>query len=635
MPTRRLAALISLIAALVLVPAAAWADGFSMRSVGIEATVEPDGTVQVTEERTFTFENDVNGVFWTIPLGTNQQGRTSAVSVTGMTEAGGVETREYRREDDALSGDRGVYSVTEEDGVLTVKVFAPHKDGDQVTFTLSYVLDGAVMGWADTAELYWKYVGDGWDAPSENVSLTVTFAGAAASGVAATTGSDDANLRAWGHGPLNGNVSLAAGANSVTYTVPEVGPGTFAEARIAFPAAWVPGLAASSESRLPQILSEEQAWADEANSRRERARMATGAASAASIGLPAAFLAIVGFLKLTRGKKAKAAFDDTYFRDVPSADHPAVIAAFMHDGRVGNEAIVSTLMKLTDDKAVAISKTSRTRRGLFGDKIEEDYLLAVDPARSAALEDDIDRKALEVYFSDRAQVTFSEMTDGAKDDPEGYAARWESFEVAVKARYEARGLVASTGVGAGVAAILIGGLILFMLIWYALTAAATGFTGSLLPLAGIPLCIAGMVVGCSFRRYTQEGAELHARCLALKRWLEDFTRLGEAVPGDVVLWNKLLVLAVALGVSDRVLEELAAATPRRFEEGYAGGYYYPSWWWVTSHGSLGSPASELSAVSPLSLSELAGSSSSSGSGFGGGFSGGGGAGVGGGGGGTF
>ena len=139
----------------------------------------------------------------------------------------------------------------------------------------------------------------------------------------------------------------------------------------------------------------------------------------------------------------------------------------------------------------------------------------------------------------------------------------------------------------------------------------------------------------TFHRYTQEGAELRARCVALKRWFEDFTRLGEAAPGDVVLWNKLLVLAVALGVSDRVLEELAAATPREFEDDYVGGYYYPAWWWVRSHGSLGSPANTLNTVSPLSLAQIASSSDSSGGGFGGGFSGGGGGGAGGGGGGTF
>ena len=392
---------------------------------------------------------------------------------------------------------------------------------------------------------------------------------------------------------------------------------------------WVPGLSASGESRLSQILSEERAWADEANAQRERARSIAGGARVAAIGGPVAFLAAIIALKRVRGRKNKAAFDETYLRDVPSNDHPAVIAAFMQDGNVDNEAIVSTLMRLTDDKVVAISKTSRTRRGLFGDKVEGDYLLVVDPDRRESLSDKIDREALDVYFDERGKVAFSEMTEDAKKRPEEYAARWSSFQVTVKARLEARNLVASTGVVAGVLSCLLAVLLAVVCV------GATIYTDDPLPLVGLPFCLAGGIIGCTFRRYTQQGAELRARCLALKRWLEDFTRLGEAVPGDVVLWNRLLVLAVALGVSDRVLEELAAATPREFEEGYQGGYYYPAWWWVSSHGSLGSPASSLGAASPVSLSQLASSSSSSGDGFGGGFSGGGGGGVGGGGGGTF
>ncbi|MDY4040788.1 MAG: DUF2207 domain-containing protein [Collinsella sp.] len=629
MPIRRLAALISLIAALVLMPAAAWADGFSMDRVDISAVVGEDGRLQVTERRDFDFDNDVNGVFWTIPVGSNQQGRATSIEVTGMTEESGGSEATYRREDAALSGDRGVYSVSEEGGTLTVKVFSPHEDGDQATYTLSYTIDGAVMSWADTAELYWKFVGDGWDEPSENVTLTVTFAGAASSGVAARTGSDDANLRAWGHGPLTGDVTLDAGTNTVTYTAPEVSPGSFAEARIAFPVSWVPGLSASGESRLSQILSEERAWADEANAQRERARSIAGASRAIAIGAPVAFLAAVIALKRIRGRKNKAAFDETYLRDAPSNDHPAVIAAFMQDGSVGNEAIVSTLMRLTDDKVVAISKTSRTRRGLFGDKVEEDYLLAVDPDLRESLSDKIDRKALDLYFDERSKAAFSEMTEDAKKRPEEFADRWSSFQVTVKARYEARNLVASTGIAAGILSCFLAAMLALACV------AAMIYTDDPLPLVGLPFCLAGGILGCTFRRYTQQGAELRARCLALKRWLEDFTRLGEAVPGDVVLWNRLLVLAVALGVSDRVLEELAAATPREFEEGYQGGYYYPAWWWVSSHGSLGSPASSLGAASPVSLSQLASSSSSSGDGFGGGFSGGGGGGVGGGGGGTF
>ena len=60
-------------------------------------------------------------------------------------------------------------------------------------------------------------------------------------------------------------------------------------------------------------------------------------------------------------------------------------------------------------------------------------------------------------------------------------------------------------------------------------------TSVLALLATCAMAIAAAVVAATARRYTREDVELRARCLALKRWLEDFTRLGEAVPQDLIL----------------------------------------------------------------------------------------------------
>ena len=56
------------------------------------------------------------------------------------------------------------------------------------------------------------------------------------------------------------------------------------------------------------------------------------------MALPAILLAAMVALKLTRGRNPKPVFTETYFRDLPSADHPAVISAFMEGGSVVAEA---------------------------------------------------------------------------------------------------------------------------------------------------------------------------------------------------------------------------------------------------------------------------------------------------------
>ena len=631
--TRRLVVLSSLLAAfavaLLALPAPARADDYDVTRVNIQAQVHADGSMTVVERRTFAFDEDINGVYWTIPLDCNQQGEQVSLPQIQVSEEGGA-AGAYRQVDYASPGDTGVYTAEADISELTIKVFTPHEDGDTSTITLTYIMTGAVMSWADTAELYWKFIGDGWTEDSQNVELAISFDDAAAED--AVTGTDNANFRAWGHGPLNGDVSLDADTATVAYKVPRVQSGEYAEARVAFPRAWVSGLTGSGDERLPQILDEEQAWADETNARREQERAMRIAVTMGCVALPAIFAAAVLVAKKLAGPKPRPVFEDTYFRDVPSYDHPAVIAAFMRGGTVDNRAAVATLMKLVDDKHARIEPISRTRKKLFGEKVEEDYRLSIEAGILATLPDKIDRAALGLYLWDgEVSISFDEMGELAGTSPKRYAKRWEAFTDAVDEQLAARDLVASSGVAAGALASTVGGLLFFACIM----GTVVFETSVIAMLAGLALCAAGIALGWTFKRLTPEGAELKARCDALRCWFEDFTRLGEAVPGDVVLWNKLLVLAVALGVSERVLEDLAAATPHEYND-YYDDYYCPSWWWFYHRNiHVGTPFSAMDHVHELSHAAIAKSSNSSGGGFGGGFSGGGGGGVGGGGGGTF
>ncbi len=101
---------------------------------------------------------------------------------------------------------------------------------------ISYTMNNVVNAWADTGELYWKFVSDGWDVPSDNVTCRVHLPVPA--GVTVSGGD---NVRAWGHGPLD--ASLSFDGNDVVYTVPGVGTDEYAEARIAFPVEWLTDMA--------------------------------------------------------------------------------------------------------------------------------------------------------------------------------------------------------------------------------------------------------------------------------------------------------------------------------------------------------------------------------------------------------
>lgn len=622
--------------ALLLLPAAAHADGYSMTQTYISATVEADGSLTVVEGRQFDFDDDINGVFWEINTGTNQQGGTADVDVLSVEE----EDTAFNKVDSANKGDSGVYTVEQAGDGVRIKVFSPHESGDSAIYYVSYTMTGAVMNWADTAELYWKFVGDGWSADSDDVEMEVRFANAAA-GTAAVKGD---NFRAWGHGPLTGDVSLDEDEPMVTYTIPCVHQGEFAEARIAFPSDWVPQLAASGEERMSTILSEEKEWADEANARRAHARMIANALAVLSVVAAVAFTGTIVMLKL-RKRKPKPFFQDEYFRDVPSADHPAVLSALMSWNEVPDQAYIATLMKLTDDRVIKLEQATVTKakKGLLGrEKEEQTYRITVtDEAWKAAKKDGIDRDVLKVFFAgvkpDKDGVrsrTFSELEEYASERTTSVGDKLEDYQNTVKGKLADSEYVASDGIVAMVFCLVLGILIAFVPVGsiFFTDGAQANITAAVI---SVPIVLVGIGVGLTFRRFTPEGAEVAARCKALKHWLEDFTRLKEAVPGDLVLWNKLLVMGVALGVSKEVLRQLAEAVPadlRNSDDFYDN---YPCYWWYYHHYGTESPLDSFNDVYHETIRELASSSDSSSGGSGGGFSGGGGGGVGGGGGGTF
>ena len=134
----RFASVCALVAlALLLLPAVAHADGYSMTQTYIGATVEADGSLTVVEGRQFDFDDDINGVYWDINTGSNQQGGSVVVNVLSVEE----DDTAFNKVDSANKGDDGVYTVEQSDDGVKIKVFSPHESGDSAIYYLVYKKD--------------------------------------------------------------------------------------------------------------------------------------------------------------------------------------------------------------------------------------------------------------------------------------------------------------------------------------------------------------------------------------------------------------------------------------------------------------------------------------------------------------
>ncbi|MCI6506734.1 MAG: DUF2207 domain-containing protein, partial [Olsenella sp.] len=315
-PVRRalcpLLVLLAFLSGLLLLPGQALASdrSYQITQVDIDATVDADGTLHVVETRTFDFDGSFNGVYWDIPTGYNpNNGQEVEINVTSAGESTAGSLLAFQLSD---SDEDGTYSISDRGSIQRLKIYSAHRN-EKAKFTIAYDATGIATRWQDTGELYWKFVSDGWDVESQNVTCTLHLPVPAGEGV--TPGQ---NVRAWGHGPLDGSVSFSG--SDVIFTASGVGTDEYAEMRVTFPQSWLSGLLQSSAGRLDSILSEEQQWADEANARRTRARIlvwGTGAlATIAAVGT--VVLALLKKRKYDRDNEPD--FKDKYFRDVPTSD---------------------------------------------------------------------------------------------------------------------------------------------------------------------------------------------------------------------------------------------------------------------------------------------------------------------------
>ena len=631
-------AVVATLTALAIMPHVAFAREYSIEQVDIDATVGTDGGVTVKEARQFDFDGSFHGVYWKIPTGT-YEGRSIETSVLSVGEIVGGQFVEFEQSD---TGAEHTYELSKYSSYVQVKLYSSHED-DVAQFVISYHDTNLATRYDDTSELYWKFVSDGWDVQSQDVTCTVHLP--VPSGQEVLAGD---NVRAWGHGPLDATVSFDNG--DVVYQVPGVGSSEFAEARIAFPADWLSDAQSVGTSRLSTILSEEQQWADEANARRARARVMMIVAQLVGGGVPLASL-VLGLLTFLRYKAShRPQFDDKYFRDVPSDDHPAVLGALLNDGSVTDECMTAALMRLTDLGYTKLELVKLKEKGLFGrEKIKEDYCLTPMKWPSDSGDDNkerVDYATMKFLFSrvvplaarysdDRDALYFSSLEKVADSHPERYDSYLKSWNGSVNSECLRRGFFSEdrpTGrallIGIGTIDIIVAAICLVAMILFDAPILSTIF----LPMLGIFLGVGLIFLGVYLKPRSQEAIELKAQLKALRRWLKDFTRLEEAIPQDVVLWNRLLVMAVVLGVSEEVISQLKMAAPQLLQSSAMASTY--GWFYGGGPSMpMRSFSDAASKAHSVSTAALASSSDSSGGGGGGGFSGGGGGGFGGGGGG--
>jgi uncharacterized membrane protein len=507
--------------ALALGPTAgtALAKSYFFERVDVAARVERDGALLVTETRAYRFSGSFAWATYTLE-------REGWTDVTGIIVAD--ETGPYAL---ATSETPRTYSVDLSAERLSLKWHFRAED-ESKTFTIRYRITGVVTRYQDTAELYWRFVGTGWDAPSSVVHVAARIPGAKRE-----------DLRAWGHGPLNGVVALGDG--EVTLDVESLDAGTMVEGRILFPARLVPGARVKDEPAMARILREEAGHARRANRVRLTPWLNIALFPVSIFAGLAAWLA----LYMRYGKEHRIRLDQTYLREPPASYRPAVLGALLRWGKPNRDDFAATILDLARRGVITIER-------LPGDRGEHGFTREDTPDADLA---DSERQALALLFrwgsGGRKSITDHHFRQSVRRNTEasGMFERWRAAAQIEGRRYgffdeesqQIHDRVSAIYHWATAAGIVLSILVTVMLGIFLLA----GFVA--IPLgAGLMMLLRGPLV-----RRTVEGATDLAQWRAFRRFLTDFSALQDAPPPAITVWESYLPYAVSLGVARQVIRQ--------------------------------------------------------------------------------
>lgn len=237
--------LIWIILASIFLFSGAKGKSYKIDSVDITAKINSDGSMLVTEFRNYNFHGNYSYAFREMPITDDVKFSNYRVSENG---------RDYRLND---SRNEGTYQVYNDNNSTIVKWHYRAKN-EVRSFTFSYKVDGAITRYQDVAVLYYKFISEEWKKKNRNVNIRI---------IPPEEG-NYGSIRHWFHGPVWSESKLEYNGEIVAWSK-YIPARRFFEVRALYPENLFPNLETNFDYVEGKILSEESAWAEEANKLRE------------------------------------------------------------------------------------------------------------------------------------------------------------------------------------------------------------------------------------------------------------------------------------------------------------------------------------------------------------------------------
>ena len=505
-----------------LISIVSFAASFRIEKLDIEANLQKDGSMVVSEAVTYDID-EINGVYFDI-------------------DAKGFGELEYIQvfEDDSTGGfkevDTSNYEVSVNDDLYRIKLYSKNHNNRR-TFKFVYKLPEAIKVYDDVAQFNRKMVGKEWQQGIKYITAKVI--------IPVSVSYDNSNILVFGHGPLTGEVDKEG--NTVVYKLNNYYPGDFLEAHILMEPEIFSEYNKSKivhKDMKQKLLDMEAKLADEANAERDKAirqqEMINKVFEKPGLifgVLSSIWGALMYYIHVIFKRKNKVKNSvGKYLRELPDNSSPALVGGFMTNSINDNE-ILATIVDLVRRKVLTLENSDKNSIIILTGSTEN--LSAQEKA------------IVDIYINDFGDGKSLDLKSFGffQKVPMSVARKFEKWRAMVQSEMNRKNL---TYQGLGCLGVIF--FAFFPMIFTFAGLVIGMITGNKMFLLIVVMGIILFVSGAKARYPRKELAEAKDKWQAFKNFLSDYSQLEEAKITSVHLWEQYFVYAVALGVSEKVVK---------------------------------------------------------------------------------
>ncbi len=336
----------------MLAAAAPSAKDYGVSDLTISSIIHPEGTVRMTETRTFTFSGSFSWVEWNLEKEGFSELRDIEASVNGRSLSFS-DTEEP-----------GTFRVFEDRSKIAVRWFIDAED-ESKEIEISYTLADAVFTDDPWSEFYWNFIGTGWEKPTQGITIDILF----------PEGADFRDLHGWSYAALAGE-RFVKDKNRITYHAQGIDAEQKLPLRFIFPAKLLSVPVRGEGEISPEAAEQDHREHIEKQEARRAFRAAAEPVSHAA-GVLAALLSIImsGWILYRFGRHEPSDDSVPVTGDHPPADLPPALAGWLLNRQhITVSHLSATILDLSLRDCFRIRQERQSSKGLFS-KEKDMFLL--------------------------------------------------------------------------------------------------------------------------------------------------------------------------------------------------------------------------------------------------------------------